>query len=231
MLFGYPVVRVAQRYGQPSPTGRKADFPPAWLAYLFQWGAWGGRKMDGQDDASYSGWEAGQEITSEEEYQRATHWLANQLLKECTPEHLAVIAAQHMIYVDSLKASNDSLIAANESLSRSQGVALQLAQVKSEVMEELRKDLVPFGTYVAKLVVAGYQKHLKIPRSEGGKARHRETNASKAEALKDWEANQANYSSRSAFARTNCRKYNVTDETLKRWIADYEKAKRHQSAS
>lgn len=187
--------------------------------------------MDGHGDASYSGWEAGQEITSEEEYQRATHWLANQLLKECTPEHLAVIAAQHMIYVDSLKASNGSLNAENESLNRSQHVALQLAQVKREIMEELRKDIVPFGTYVAKLVVAGYQKHSKIPRSEGGKARHRETNASKVEALKDWETNQANYSSRSAFARANRLKYSVTEETLKRWIADYEKAKRQQSAS
>lgn len=194
--------------------------------------------MDGHGDASYSGWEAGQEITSEEEYLRATHWLANQLLKECTPEHLAVIAAQHMIYVDSLKASNgslkainDSLNAENESLNRSQDVVLQLAQIKSEIMEELRKDFVPFGTYVAKLVVAGYQKHSKIPRSEGGKARHRETNASKAEALKDWEANQANYSSRAAFARANRLKYSVTEETLKRWIADYEKARRQQSAS
>lgn len=47
-------------------------------------------------------------INSEAEYHDATSRLAEELLKENTPEPLAKIAAQHIIYVDFLKASADA---------------------------------------------------------------------------------------------------------------------------
>lgn len=48
-------------------------------------------------------------IHSEAEYHDATVRLANELLRENTPEQLAQIAAQHIIYVDALEVRRDSL--------------------------------------------------------------------------------------------------------------------------
>lgn len=187
--------------------------------------------MDGQGDTGYSGWEAGQEFASEEEYQRATHWLANKLLSECSLGELAVVAAQHMIYADTLEASNGSLKAHIESLNRSYDLAFRLAQMERGIAEELRGSVVSISASVAKQVIAAHQKREKNLRSKGGKARHKDSTASKAPALNDWELNGANYSSRAAFARQNFRKYSVVESTLKNWIAEYEKDKKRQSAS
>lgn len=183
--------------------------------------------MGGQNNIGYPGWEAGQEISTEEEYEQATEWLANKLLAECTPEHLAVIAAQHMIFVDTLKATQESLTITNDSLKRSCDTAYQLTQAQLGISEELRKERTSFAISMAQLAVTAYKKHSRMPRSEGGKARHRETSALKVEALSNWEETGAKYSSRAAFARQNCRRYSVTKETLQRWIAGYEKVKKH----
>jgi hypothetical protein len=182
--------------------------------------------MDGQGDTGYSGWEAGQEFVSEEEYQRATQWLANKLLRECSREELAVIAAQHVIYADTLKASSDSMKVHIDSLRRDYDVAVQLAQLKGEIAEGLQDSVVSISVSVAKQVIAAYQKREKNLRSKGGKARHKDSTASKAPALNDWEMNGANYSSRAAFARQNFRKYSVVESTLYRWVREYEEAKK-----
>ena len=187
--------------------------------------------MDGQGDTGYSGWEAGQEFVSEEEYQRATQWLANKLLRECSREELAVIAAQHMIYADTLKDSNDLMKDHTESLNRSYEVACRLAQMERGIAEGLQDSVASISASVAKQVIAAYQKREKNLRSKGGKARHKDSTASKAPALNDWEMNGANYSSRAAFARQNFRKYSVVESTLKKWISEYEMDKKKQSAS
>lgn len=57
------------------------------------------------------------------------------------------------------------------------------------------------------------------------RSRHKETNNQKAAAQADWAANGHAFSSRTAFARNNHRKYDVTERTLCEWIADYEKSK------
>ncbi len=50
-----------------------------------------------------SKWAPGAEVLSAEEYDRFTEQLARELLATYTPEHIAVIAAQHMMYADELK--------------------------------------------------------------------------------------------------------------------------------
>jgi len=45
---------------------------------------------------------------TEAEYHESTERLANELLAEYTPQQIAIIAAQHIIYVDSLKASAEA---------------------------------------------------------------------------------------------------------------------------
>lgn len=50
-----------------------------------------------------SHWSPGVRVQSAEEYDRFTDQLAGELLTTCSPEHLAVIAAQHMMYANELK--------------------------------------------------------------------------------------------------------------------------------
>lgn len=50
---------------------------------------------------------------TEAEYHESTERLANELLAEYTPQQIAIIAAQHIIYVDFLKASADATEAAS----------------------------------------------------------------------------------------------------------------------
>lgn len=172
--------------------------------------------MDRQSDSGYPGWVAGQEISSEEEYRRATNWLADKLLAECAPEHLAVIAAQHMIYVDSLKSSNEALLGANEELKR-----LVEAAGHEVRLEQARRLAVRDAAVSAAITATNALK--KHARSKGGKARHEDTENCKGPALLDWTTNKSKYSSRAAFCRQNCKKYSVEAETLSRWIAAYER--------
>lgn len=53
-------------------------------------------------------WEPGVEINSEAEYMAMTQHLAKDLLSDNTPEQLAIIAAQHIIYTDMLKRSQEA---------------------------------------------------------------------------------------------------------------------------
>ncbi len=48
-------------------------------------------------------WSPGVRVISENEYKRFTEQLARELLTTYSPEHLAVIAAQHMMYSNELK--------------------------------------------------------------------------------------------------------------------------------
>ncbi len=54
-----------------------------------------------------SAWEPGMEINSEAQYHEVTQRLARELLQTHTPEQLALIVAQHLIYVDVLESGSD----------------------------------------------------------------------------------------------------------------------------
>lgn len=58
--------------------------------------------MAEQDRKSPNRWEPGVDVDSEENYDRFTEQLAQELLTDYAPEHIAVIAAQHIMYVDLL---------------------------------------------------------------------------------------------------------------------------------
>lgn len=61
------------------------------------------RKRQPEQVARPGKWSPGVRALSAEEYERFTNQLAQELLATCSLEHLAVIAAQHMIYADELK--------------------------------------------------------------------------------------------------------------------------------
>lgn len=54
--------------------------------------------------------------------------------------------------------------------------------------------------------------------------RHKDTNNQRALALADWNENGAKYSTKTAFAERNHRKYSVKQITLMRWITQHQKA-------
>ncbi len=68
-------------------------------------------------------WEPGVEINSEAEYITMTQHLAKDLLSDHTPEQLAIIAAQHIIYTDMLKRTKEA-----------QGEVTQLEILKNEIL-------------------------------------------------------------------------------------------------
>lgn len=61
------------------------------------------KKSQSEQLARPSQWSPGVRALSTEEYDRFTDQLARELLATCPPEHIAVIAAQHMLYADELK--------------------------------------------------------------------------------------------------------------------------------
>lgn len=77
-------------------------------------------------------WEPGMELSTEDEYHTATAWLAKQLLRDNTPEQLAIIAAQHVIYVDAIKAGPKKLEARPEALTHSSDVPRGLSRSTNE---------------------------------------------------------------------------------------------------
>lgn len=77
---------------------------------------------------------------TEAEYHESTERLANELLAEYTPQQIAIIAAQHMIYVDLLKASADAAKAA--SVAKDQLFQVQEQRLLLSI-EESKKKLTP----------------------------------------------------------------------------------------
>lgn len=162
-------------------------------------------------------WVPGVEIESEEDYEQYTALLAKELLEECTPEHIAVVAAQHIMYADLLErslAENRRLLSAKAAMGDAR---LELAEAK---FEQLTKNFVP----IMKAAIDAHSKHEK---SKAGKARHKATDSGKEMALNDWELHGAEYSSRASFARQNHRKYNASSATtVERWIRAHEAGKK-----
>lgn len=167
--------------------------------------------MDGQNDIGYLGWEAGHDITTEEEYQQATEWLANKLLGECTPEHLAVIAAQHMICLDAVK---DNL-AAVESCNTSLLSLLELAELESASKLSAKE-----ATAVTLFVFKKYKKHRA---QQAALASHKIDRSNKERALADWAEAEQSYGARRRFARMHHSKYRVTEEVCYRWLLEASK--------
>lgn len=164
--------------------------------------------MAEQDNKPPSRWEPGVDVDSEQKYNKFTEQLAQELLSDCTPEHIAVIAAQHMIYADLLSRSLDEsrkLIHAKGALDT---VKIQQAEARFDVLTQKWAQLTTS-------VLIAYRKKAW---GAGAKARHAPTNQRKVEALAEWESNGANVSSMAAFARCRHKDFGVTERTLYGWI-------------
>lgn len=74
------------------------------------------RKYRKETLARPSQWSSGVRVQSAEEYDRYADLLARELLATCTPEQLAVTAAQHMMLLDAVSDSNDELRKTNFAL-------------------------------------------------------------------------------------------------------------------
>lgn len=80
--------------------------------------------------AKQSAWGPGMEISSEAQYHEVTERLARELLQEHTPEQLALITAQHLIYVDALKISSDEV----DQIIQTKDAQLQNEILKNEIL-------------------------------------------------------------------------------------------------
>jgi hypothetical protein len=172
-----------------------------------------------------SAWEPGMEISSEAQYHEVTERLAKELLQTHTPEQLAVIAAQHLIYVDVLKQSE------------AETPRLGLMRAKDRVIPMTEEDLqramesvaagltADFTEQTTKIVNFALKSYRKYAWGKGGKAKHAETEAQKRDLLAEWDKTSKNYSSQAAFIRHVGRREGVKESTLGTWIREHKKAK------
>jgi hypothetical protein len=109
--------------------------------------ALGGKTMDDQEgQPNLLRWELGMKLSTEtdKEYQAATARLAKELMRDYTPEQLAIITAQHVIYLDDLTNTNDSTKRAASTTAEL--VEIQRAQLQNAALENevLVKETVNF---------------------------------------------------------------------------------------
>ncbi len=190
--------------------------------------------MDGQNDNCYAGWEAGQDIASEEEYQQATSWLANKLLNEHTPGHLAVIAAQHMIYVDALLATKDELTRAHDAarqLIEAQREIIQaqrgLIRSLEEIEDKRRGAIVHFTAKFSMAALKAYRAHISDKRAEAVRALKGDVKAEAQRIAKDkWSKDLMQKIKKGEMAEevynellnTEHRKLVISTNAVKNWI-------------
>lgn len=159
------------------------------------------------------------ELASEEEYEAAVAWLAQDLLETNSPEQLAVFAAQHRIYLDALNSRDEArraLILRYEELIQVKDQQLQEMDLKNAVLT--RKT-----ARIAKIVLDAKGK--KTARSGGrGKAINEEK--IKRRVLEDWTANRSAYRSVQDFANKRCDEHCRAATTIAGWVYAHEKLKR-----
>lgn len=107
-----------------------------------------------------SHWSSGLKVISAEEYDRFTDQLARELMATCTPEHIAVIAAQHMIYVDELKCALE-------------GKKSEL----SETVEAVRSVATKVAIQTTMITLRAWRQHIAQKRADGVRARKKDVMA------------------------------------------------------
>lgn len=168
--------------------------------------------MAEQDIKSPDRWEPGVDVDSEEKYDRFTEQLARDLLTDCTPEHISVIAAQHIMYVDCLSRYIDELCKVRHISGELSTLRLEQAELRHSALHQHLEHSIR--------TLAAYRRKIGRP---GAKARHAETNLQKAKALSEWDAHGANVSSMAAFARSRHKDFGVTERTLYGWVRNHRK--------
>lgn len=123
------------------------------------------KKPHSEKLARPSHWSPGVRTLSADEYDRFTDQIARKLMATCTPEHLAVIAAQHMIYSDELKClleeNKTGLVAVDEAVRTIGKVATEvtmttlrawrkhLAEKRADAVRDGKKDVMARARSIA----------------------------------------------------------------------------------
>jgi hypothetical protein len=107
-----------------------------------------------------SQWSPGVRALSAEEYERFTDQLARELLATCTPERIALIAAQHMIYADELRCV----------LEENQIDPIKIVDLVSEIATNL-------ATEVSMTVIEARRKHISNKRADAVSAGKKDVKA------------------------------------------------------
>lgn len=159
-----------------------------------------------------SQWSPGVRVTSAKEYDRFTDQLARELLATCTPEHIAVIAAQHMMYADELKC----LLSEERAISRMSAVAAKI--ISAETATAVTAAMEEASARAVKLVASEIGRH-------AAKAKHKPGEQQKAKALADWDEYEPKARHQAHFARNRYKDFGVTERTLIKWIGKHEASK------
>lgn len=175
-------------------------------------------------------WEPGVEINSEAEYIAMTQHLAKGLLSDNTPEQLAVIAAQHLIYADQLKMLNTTVA---EAAHASEGLVQQQKKQSDALIDRLRLSI--STQEAAKICTTVLKAHKKHNAVKGAKARHKDSAELKIILLAEWDAlhdehgkldKKHGYKGRSDFSRIISKREGIIERTLYNWLTEHERAKK-----
>lgn len=101
-------------------------------------------------------WQPGMGIESEAHYHEVTENLARELIGECSTEELAVIAAQHMIYVDALTMTSESQNALIEAQDQTIG---RLEETKEYILKNTAR--------ITKIVLESWKKKASFAKTSG----------------------------------------------------------------
>lgn len=171
-------------------------------------------------------WTPGIEITSTEHYDALVDELAQRLLRENSLEQVAVIAAQHLIYADSL---SESLVSSKENMrTANELIAAQSEMIDLLKIESRSKLTVGQTARMARIILDAKDKQRA---TKAALASHKENHAGKAKALADWDAHGATFSSRRAFAEHRHTHYGVTSsDTVYRWLLKHRPGKKDKAS-
>lgn len=160
-------------------------------------------------------WSPGVRVQSADEYEQFTDRLARELQATCTPEHIAVIAAQHMMYANELKCVLEEMKAEQAGV----------VEVASKVVTDVATKL---ATEISITVLKSYRTHLSKKRADGVR---KEKAPAKALALdmaaKEWRENtekklktgEVAEKVYEALRQTEHRKSVSSQKAVHRWIA------------
>jgi len=172
---------------------------------------------------------------SEAQYHDATERRARKLLQEHTPVELAVIAAQHMIFIDEVKHSSAKKRTVSEEprlgMIRPKHSMIQMTEAEfRRTLETLALRLkVDFVQETTKIVTLATKQRMKHSSKTANDARHEANRKRLAKAVEEWVAWEERSPNGNKvidrFAKQYCTKYAVTKDVLRKWISDYEKKK------
>ncbi len=173
-------------------------------------------------------WQPGMEIASENQYYEVTEQLAKALLSEHTPEQLAVIAAQHLIYVDVLnqgkyESARGFVSTENRVVKITQRELRKLlSSLADSLKAELTEDMIKLAKHIGDARMKGSSK-------AANDVRHHANRSRQDEAMAEWDAwEELDHKGKKLaykFAEKHCSKYGVTSTVMCRWITNHKKKK------